>query len=149
MMDSQKLNRWLALLANFGVVIGLGLLIFELREAQNFAETEASVQRLNQMQEAQTAIALSESLAELQVRARTDGAESLSPTELRRLQYWEASVRLRMRSQYIQYIRGYLDEETATGIVNAAIEFLPYWQDVGYELGDNEFEQAIRQAMED
>lgn len=148
-MDSEKLNRWLALVANFGVVVGLGLLVFELREAQNFAETEASVRRLNQMQEAQTAIALSESLAELQVRARMDGASSLSPTELSRLQYWESSVRLRMRSQYIQYVRGYLDAETAEGIIRTAVTFLPYWQDLGYELGDNEFEQAIRLALDD
>jgi len=148
-MDSEKLNRWLTLGANFGVVLGLGLLVFELREAQNFAETEASVRRLNQIQEAQTAIALSESLAELQVRARTEGAESLSPTELHRLRYWEGAVRLRMRSQYIQYVRGYLDEETATGIVSAAVEFLPYWQDLGYELGDSEFELAIRRALND
>ncbi len=148
-MDSEKLNRWLALAANFGVVVGLGLLVYELREAQNFAETEAAVRRLNQMQEAQTAIALSESLSEIQVRARTSGASSLSPAELRQLQYWENSVRLRMRSQYIQYVRGYLDADTANGIVDAAIYNLPYWQDLGYELGDNEFEQAIRQALDD
>ena len=54
-----------------------------------------------------------------------------------------------MRSQYIQYIRGYLDADTANGIVDAAIANLPYWQDLGYELGDNEFEQAIRQALDD
>jgi len=148
-MDSEKLNRWLALVANFGVVAGLGLLVFELRETQNFAETEASVRRLNQMQEAQTAMALSDSLVEFQIRARTGGAGSLSPAELGRLRFWESSVRLRMRSQYIQYVRGYLDAETANGIVDAAIANLPYWQDLGYELGDNEFEQAIRQALDD
>ncbi len=31
-MDSEKLNNWLRLLANFGVVIGLALLIYELRQ---------------------------------------------------------------------------------------------------------------------
>ena len=148
-MDSEKLNRWLALLANFGVVVGLGLLVFELREAQNFAETEAAVRRLNQMQEAQTAFALSESLAELKFRARTEGAASLSESELYRLQYWENSIRLRMRGQYIQYVRGYLDVDTANAIVTAAITNLPYWQELGYELGDNEFEQAIKRALED
>ena len=148
-MDSEKLNRWLALLANFGVVVGLALLVFELREAQNFAETEATVRRLNQMQEAQSAIALSESLAGLQFRARSEGAASLSASELHRLQYWENSIRLRMRSQYIQYVRGYLDVDTANTIVTAAITNLPYWQELGYELGDNEFEQAIKKALED
>ncbi len=145
-MDSEKLNNRLALLANFGVVAGLLLLAYELREAQNFAETEAAVQRLNQMQEAQRDMAMSESLGGIRVRALSDGANTLAPDELYRLQRWENSVRLRMRSQYIQYVRGYLDEETANGIVRSAVNWLPYWEELGYELGDNEFEQAIRRA---
>ena len=145
-MKSEKLNSWLALLANFGVVVGLALLVYELRETQRLAETESSVRRLNQMQEAQTAFALSDTIAALQVKAQSDGVDSLSTVELRRLQYWENSVRLRMRSQYIQFVRGYLDAETADGIVQAAVGSLPYWEELGYELGDNEFEQAIRQA---
>jgi hypothetical protein len=136
-MDSEKLNSWLALLA------------YELREAQNFAETEAAVRRLDQMQESQREMAMSESLAGIRVRARSNGANTLAPEELYRLQRWENSVRMRMRSQYIQYVRGYLDEETAYSIVQAAIRNLPYWEELGYTLGDNEFEQAIRQATEE
>jgi hypothetical protein len=147
-MNAEKLNKWLAVLANFGVVIGLALLVFELRETQRLAETEASVRRLNQMQEAQTAFALSDTIAALQVKAQSVGVDSLSPAELRRLQFWESSVRLRMRSQYIQYVRGYLDAETAEGIVQAAVRSLPYWEELGYELGDDEIEQAIRQAAD-
>jgi hypothetical protein len=145
-MDSEKLNSRLAILANFGVVVGLFLLAYELRQAQHFAETEAAVRRLNQMQEAQAAMAMSESLPEIRVRALSDGIHTLTPEELYRLQRWENSVRLRMRSQYIQYTRGYLDEEMASDIVKAAVYWLPYWEEVGYELGDDEFELAIRRA---
>ena len=108
--DTDKLNSRLALLANFGVVVGLLLLVYELREAQHFAETQAAVQRLDQMQLAQTEMAMSESLSEIRVKAISDGVETLTPAELYRLQRWEQSVALRMRSQYIQYTRGYLDE---------------------------------------
>jgi len=145
-MNSKKLNSWLAVLANFGVVIGLVLLAYELREAQHFAETEAAVRRLDQMQEAQREMALSESLANIRVRAQSGAIESLSADELYRLQRWEYSVRLRMNSQYIQYMRGYLDEETADGIVQSAVNALPYWEELGYELGDTDFEQAIKRA---
>jgi len=145
-MNSKKLNSWLAVLANFGVVIGLVLLAYELREAQHFAETEAAVRRLDQMQEAQREMALSESLANIRVRAQSGAIESLSADELYRLQRWEYSVRLRMNSQYIQYVRGYLDEETADGIVQSAVNALPYWEELGYELGDTDFEQAIKRA---
>jgi hypothetical protein len=48
-----------------------------------------------------------------------------------------------MRSQYNQYVRGYLDKETADGIVRIAADALPYWEELGIPLRDNEFQQAI------
>lgn len=145
-MNTEKLNRWLALLANFGVVIGLALLVFELRQTQHLAQTEANVQRLNQMQEAQLSFAMSESLALIKVKALSDGVQSLSAEKPLRLQSWEYSTRLRMQSQYIQYVRGYLDQETAGIIVQAAADRLPYWEELGIELGNSELDQAIKQA---
>ncbi len=145
-MDSAKVNSWLALLANLGVVVGLALLIFEVRESQKLAETEATVGRLNQMQVARLEFAMNEFLIPIKVKAKTEGVQSLSPVELVRLQEWESSVRLRMRSQYIQYAQGYIDQSTADGIVYAAAEDLPYWEELGFELGNNEFHKAIKNA---
>ena len=145
-MNAEKLNRWLTLLANIGVVIGLALLIYEVRQSQNLAETEAAVRRLDQMQVAQVEMATSEFLSAIRVKALSEGVESLTPTELYKLRQWENSVRLRMRSQYIEYVRGYLDQDTANGIVEAAVNWLPYWEELGYELGDREFDQAIKEA---
>jgi len=145
-LNSEKLNRWLTLLANIGVVIGLALLIYEFRQSQNLAETEAAVRRLDQMQLAQVEIATSELLAAIRVKALSEGVESLTSVELYKLRRWENSVRLRMRSQYIEYVRGYLDQDTANRVVVAAVNWLPYWEELGYELGDNDFEQAIKKA---
>ena len=145
-MNSEKLNRWLTLLANIGVVIGLALLIYEVRQSQNLAETEAAVRRLDQMQVAQVEIATSELLAAIRVKALSEGVDSLTSVEHYKLSRWESSVRLRMRSQYIEYVRGYLDQETADFIVKAAANSLPYWEELGYELGDREFDQAIKEA---
>ena len=39
-----------------------------------------------------------------------------------------------MISQYIQYTRGYLYEETAEGFVRAAAVNLPFWEDLGVVL---------------
>ena len=134
------------MLANVGVVIGLALLIYELRESQYLAETEAAVRRLDQMQVAQVEMATSEFLAAIRVKARSDGVESLTPVEFYKLRKWESSVRLRMRSQYIEHVRGYLDQDTADGMLETAVYFLPYWEELGYELGDSEFDQAIKEA---
>lgn len=145
-MNSDKLNSWLALVANAGVVVGLLLLTYELREAQHFAETQAAVQRFDQMQLAQTEMAMSESLGGIRVKAKSDGVQALTPEELYRLQRWEQSVALRMISQYIQYTRGYLDEETAKGIVRVAAANLPFWEDLGVVLVDSEFSEAVLRA---
>ena len=145
-MNSERLNSWLTLAANVGVVIGLGLLVYELRESQNLAETDASVRKLNQMQEAFVEIAVSESLSAIKVKAMTEGVDALDPVELYRLNMWESSVILRMSSQHIEYQRGYLDETTANGIVRSAARLLPYWEELGIELGDTEFDRTVKRA---
>ncbi len=101
------------------------MLVYELRESQNLAETHAAVSRLNQIQEAQVVMATSETLAAIRVKATTEGVQALNPVELYRLQRWENTVRVRMHSQYIQYIRGYLDKKTAERFVGIALRRLP------------------------
>jgi len=145
-VNSDNLNKWLTLLANFGVVIGLALLAYELREAQNHAETEAAVRRMHQIQAAMVEMATSDQLAATRVKALTEGVDSLTPVELYQLQNWENAVRLRMRSQYIEYRRGYLDKEHADDMIATAAHFLPYWEELGFELRETEFHQAIRKA---
>ena len=145
-MDSDRLNRWLTLIANFGVLIGIVLLVFELRQTQHLAETDSAFRRYEQMQLAQLEMALSESLASIRVQALTQGINSLNPIELYRLQMWENSVRIRMQSQYDLYQRGYLDESTAQEFVSRAARNLPYWEELGLELGAGPFINAVKEA---
>ena len=122
------------------------MLIFELRQTQHIVETQAAVERQDQMQEALTSFAVSESLASIQAKANSTGVASLSADEFLRLQAWEWSVRHRMDSQYIQYTRGYLDEGTANRIVQAAAGRLPMWEELEILLVDDEFGRAVNQA---
>ena len=78
----MKLNYWLTLAANVGVAVGLALLVDELRESQNLAETDAAVRRLHQMQEAWVEMAVSESLPAIRVKALTEGVDTLDAVEL-------------------------------------------------------------------
>ena len=145
-MNLDKLNQWLTLAANLGVLIGLFLLVVELNQATHLAETDAYVDRLNQIQEASVEFAISESLAQIRVKARTEGIDSLEREELSRLRSWESSVLNRMASQYYQYERGYLDEFTAQNVFNSAVQFAPYWNQLGLRMDNNEFSIAIREA---
>lgn len=147
-MNSEKLNTWLTLFANFGVLIGIALLVYELRQTQHLSETESAVRRFEQMQIAHTEMALSESLAGIRVRALSQGVDSLDPVERYRLRMWEQSVQLRMASQYVMYERGYLDEATAQGFISGAAGFLPYWEELGVTFRYTPFRNAVREAAE-
>ena len=145
-MDTDRLNRWLTLVANVGVVIGLAVLIYEIRASQHLAETQALVRGGDRIQVAQVQMAVSESLAAIRVKALREGVKSLTDVELYRLQTWERAVRNRMSSQYIEYLRGYTGESSANLIVETAVRLLPYWEELGYELGDGPFSQAVKEA---
>ena len=132
-MDRGKLTEWFGLLTNIGVVIGLGILIYEVSLSTKLAEVEAHMGRLNQMQQAQLEFASSDYLPPITVKLNSDGLESLSPVELERLRWWENSVKLRMTSQYFQYQRGLLDQESADNVVAGAVARLGLWRELGLD----------------
>ena len=147
-MNWEKLNSWLTLLANVGDVVGLALLIYELRENRVLAETDAAVHRLNRMQEAQLEMAISDTLPAIRVKALSEGVRSLTPVELYRLQRWENTVRLRMQSDYVQYLRGYIEQETIDIVLGSAVYRLPFWKELGWEPGSRPFDEALKEAAE-
>ena len=98
------------------------------------------------MQIARLEFAMNEFLIPIEVKAKTEGIQSLTPVEFARLHEWESSVRLRMMSQYIQYLQGYIDQDVADGIIEAAVRDLPNWEELGIEQGNSEFDQAIEKA---
>jgi hypothetical protein len=53
-----------------------------------------------------------------------------------------------MRSQYTEYIRGFLDEETANTILAAATRSLPYWEELGLEDQNTVFFLTVRKAAD-
>ncbi len=122
--------------ANFLGVVGIiGSLIFvglELRQNKKLAMTNAYQTRLSEMQQAQRNLAASGDLAELLVKRNTQGADSLTETELFRVRAWARSVQWRMESQYYQYKQGFLDtialERTLDDIVSQRI--YAEWEDL-------------------
>ncbi len=140
--------EWISLFANVGVVIGLGILIYEVRLSTKLAEVEAALGRFNQMQQAQVEIANSDYLPLITVKLESDGLESLSPVELERLFWWENSVKLRMTSQYFQYQQGLLDQESADNVVAAAVARLELWRDLGLPEVPGGLRSAVERAAD-
>ncbi len=76
----DKLNQWLSLFANIGIVAGLVLVALQLQQAELFADAEQTNAEFNSTSAAQD-VALAESLPDAWARARAN-ASDLSEIEL-------------------------------------------------------------------
>lgn len=79
-MNTDKLNQWLTLAANVGVILGIAFLVIEVRQANIIAEGEARDRNAVIIFEIAQAIAESEGLLEVSVKLRDPNPE-LSPVE--------------------------------------------------------------------
>ena len=130
-MKLDKLNKWLTLIANIGVAVGIFAIIVELNQASKLAEVSAFQSRMTEIQEAQVQLALSEDLAEIFVKYDSSGVESLSPTELIRIQAWHGGVMRRMQAQYFQYQKGFLDRSSIDMMVDDIASASERWAELG------------------
>jgi len=110
-MDSDRLNRWITLAANLGVLVGVFLLLIELR--QNTESTE--------LQAAQSYVALSH---ELDFRIVDDPSlialfltppDERNPNDLRRLDRWYFGSLRTWENGYFLHSRGVLDNDLWSG----------------------------------
>ena len=110
-MDSDRLNRWITLGANLGVLVGVFLLIIELR--QNTESTE--------LQAAQSYVALSH---ELDFRIVDDPSlialflippDERTPQESRRLDRWYFGSLRTWENGFFLHRRGVLDDDLWSG----------------------------------
>ena len=148
-MNSDRINRWLTLGANIGVLIGLVLLVIEARHAINLSESDAYRHRGTEIQEAYQQVALSlDFFAAIMVKASEKGVDSLTPVENLRLSSWYTGVLLRMQNQFNDYTLGYLDETSYRLMLRAGAGFLPLCQELGVKLEDD-FDPKFLQALSD
>ena len=107
-MDSDRLNRWLTLVANIGVLIGIILLLVELAQNREMMRAQTRHDMAMGIVEMQHAAAEDEQLAD--IMRRSLAGEELTPTERFRhrlrlnalLRYWE--------DVHYQYRLGLYDE---------------------------------------
>ena len=145
-MNTDRISNSLTLAANFGVLIGLIILIVEVRHAISLSESEAYRNRGTEIQEAYQELALSAELAEILVKSQKEGIHALSDVETVRLSAWNQAIALRMQNQFNDYHLGYLDESSYQSMLRAAARMYPDWQQVGLEIED--FDPRFVQAVE-
>ena len=114
----DNLNKWLTLIANVGVVVGLFALVVELDQSSRLAVVSAYQNRIDEVQESQREIALSPDLADLMAKFDSQGIDSLTPGEYIRIQGWNQALKLRMSGQYFQWQQGFLERAVIDRMLN-------------------------------
>ena len=108
-MDSDRLNRWITLGANIGVLVGLLLLVAELRQTNSIAKAEAinvmtqnSYTILQMYREPRNIVALD--------RVNEHGWEELTSEQQLLISSVESMVMSHIQNAYIQHKLGIIDD---------------------------------------
>lgn len=109
-MDTDKLNRWLALLANFSVVAGIIFLAFELRQNNELLQFEVDAIVFDNMVWGMEKTVEEPSFAELMFRARN--GDDISDAETYRVRGYYRRVFRGFQWEYQQAQKGRLEIES-------------------------------------
>ena len=107
-MESDRVNRWLTLGANIGVLVGIVLLIFELNQNREMMRAQIRNELTTGVQDLLRPALVDQDLADLLIRAET--GESLSPAESYRVRTWDSSIFRYWENVHYQYRQGLYDE---------------------------------------
>ena len=143
LMNTNGLNDWLTLLANIGVVIGLGVVVFEVRESNLQATSAANMARYTEIETSMRDYALSDYLPDIYVLIKASGVDSLSDAQLSRVQSWEMARIVRMEGQFVQYQDGYLPETGYQIMLNTARKNEQLWKEIKVHSENADFRIAI------
>jgi hypothetical protein len=142
-VDTDRLNRWLTLGANVGVLIGLTLLVVELRYTNDLAIASAYRSRGAEIQEAFQAVALDPDLSRILLKFEQKGIDDLTDHERIRIRHWQWARQLRMQNQFNDYQLGFLDEDLYQVMLVSAAESYGLWTQLGVVVEDPKFRAAI------
>jgi hypothetical protein len=147
-MDTDRLNRWLALGANLGVLVGLLLLVAEIRQTNVIARAEA----INEMTQNTYTILQgyrdSRNIAALD-RVEEVGWDELTGEEQLLLSSVEAMVMSHMQNAYYQHELGIYDDGQFEAILwNMDQSLQSAWRRTNWEYAKASYTQEFRTFVE-
>ena len=131
-MDNNRLNRWLTLLANIGVLVGLVLLILELRQTNDAILGATYQARTETVENWDKWLAETESVRTAILNYRGSDFQSLSRED--QFILFELSIASfnRLDGLFYQYELGLLDEQYYSYMFKAEMAAnVPRWKDAG------------------
>ncbi len=119
-MDADRVNRWLTLVANLGVLIGLFLLVFEIRQNTDLMRAQIAMQRTISTREIYSDWANGGELIPIEVKLfeqledfplAVGWSSLLSPEELLRYEYRMRGRSEELKNDWYQCSLGLVEEE--------------------------------------
>ena len=150
-MDWDRVNRWLTLGANIGVLAGIILILTELNQNADLMRAQMSQSRADSLTARYADLMHSDYWPTILAKRNKAGspdrwAASLTPEELERVKLYLYLEMNDLRNQYYQFKEGYLDESiwgtSSRGQIERLLPLLPYFLDRIQPL-EAEFLQAI------
>jgi hypothetical protein len=152
-MNSEKVNSWLTLSANFGVIIGLILLTVEIRQNTEMLRAQINQSRTEAAQSEQQALFNSDYMPAILVKRSED--QELSAEEMRRYRSFLRGFNRNMDNQLWQYNAGLLGENIPRSVRGAIREVIgnrelsiKIWDDQKYGFTD-EYVEFVEAAIVD
>lgn len=107
-LDSDRLNRWLTLAANIGVLVGIILLVVELDQNRDMMRAQTRNELARGLPDVLGIAASNNELADALVRA--NNGDTLSPAEMWQVRVWDELAFRYWENVHYQYRQGLYDE---------------------------------------
>lgn len=111
----DAINKWLVLVANFGVVVGIGFLAYETRLNTDALRAANTAQMTSGWNEITVEVAMSEDMVSLIDEANREGL-SASANALGRTAYLASSMFKNTEFVYTQWLAGNIDDDVWIGM---------------------------------
>ena len=114
-MDTNKVNRWLTLGANLGVLVGIVLILIELNQNADLMKAQMTQERANQLGTLYDTMIHSDYWPDIEAKRYAANSDDewidlLTPAEQIRVRYRYFREHDDIRNQYYQYKEGYLPQ---------------------------------------
>lgn len=137
-MKTDRLNAWLSLGANFGVLIGLIILVVELDQNNDAIRAQIHQARSDNFESFMIGLADTEHLLPALTKFRAAGGtrdlsslQTLDPDELARVRNYHRGRLMGYDNLYFQYVNGYVDEDFYNiRVVNTVRNLAPLWTEL-------------------
>jgi len=155
-VNADTANKWLTLAANIGVLIGIVLLLFELRQNTELVRVQVTQMRSDSFVQRRWDHADSQYMAPLIAKLQGQGfprrvveRDELTEVELVRLEAWLAALAFDYENLYYQKRRGFIDQQYwDERVVPSLMMFGPYFEEYVVNLGREEFEEEVRALLQ-